>query len=160
MVLWKNIEGHSGAYLISNEGVVFNQLTGKPLKSVIGTNGYCHVTLCYGVKEDVSIHRLVAQAFIPNPDNLPEVNHKDENKANNSVDNLEWCTCKYNANYGLGALRRNTAIIQKDKAGNVIKQWNSMKEAAGILGLKYQSISRVCRGLRKTCGGYKWEYLR
>lgn len=160
MVLWKNIEGHGDVYLISSEGVVFNQITGKSLKPVIGTNGYYHVTLCYGVKEDASIHRLVAQAFVPNPDNLPCVNHKDENKLNNSVDNLEWCTYQYNVNYGVGSLAKNTPVVQKDKVGNAIKQWKSMKEAANSLGLKYQGISRVCRNLRKTCGGYKWEYLR
>lgn len=158
MALWKQIEGHQGAYLIGSNGEIFNQKTGKYLKPVRGSNGYCHVTLCYGEKEDCMIHRLVAETFIPNPGNLPQVNHKDENKLNNAVENLEWCTSKYNVNYGQGALQRNSPVLQIDKCGNVIKHWNSIKEASEELRIKSQGISRVCRKQRRSCGGFRWEY--
>lgn len=160
MALWKEIKGHEGAYLISSNGKVFNQRTGKYLKPTKGSNGYYHVTLCYGEKEDCMIHRLVAEVFLPNADNLPHVNHKDENKLNNSVENLEWCTPKYNVNYGKGALQRNSPVIQFDMAGNVVKHWNSIKEASENLSIKYQGISRVCRKQRKSCGGFLWEYAK
>ena len=97
----KIIEGHNGAYSITSDGRVFNNFKKQFVKPPKGKNGYLHVTLCYGNKKDVLIHRLVAQAFVNNPDNLPVVNHKDENKLNNSAENLEWCTMKYNNNYGV-----------------------------------------------------------
>ena len=159
MAFWKEIKGHDGAYLIGSNGKVFNQRTGKYLKPIKGSNGYYHVTLCYGKKEDCMIHRLVAEAFLPNADNLPQVNHKDENKLNNSVENLEWCTAKYNVNYGKGALQRNSPVLQIDSAGNVVRQWNSIKEASEELGIKAQGISRVCRKGRKTSGGFRWAYV-
>lgn len=158
MSLLKEIKGHNSAYLVGSNGAVLNIVTGKYLKPVKGTNGYYHVTLCYGKKEDRSVHRLVAEAFVPNPNNLPCVNHKDENKLNNNADNLEWCDAKYNVNYGIGALARNSPVVQKDIDGNIIKFWGSMKEASEALNIKYQGISSVCRGRNKTCGGYKWEY--
>ena len=110
---WKNIVGYENLYQVSNFGNVRSldkviirsngeKLTvhGKILKPMI-SRGYCYVRLndC-GSWKDEQVHRLVAQAFISNPDNLPEVNHKDENPANNNVDNLEWCTHEYNVNYG------------------------------------------------------------
>lgn len=159
MSLWKQIEGHDNAYLISNKGQVFNQKTGRYLKPTVGSNGYMHVTLCYGKKEDASIHRLVAEAFVPNPEGLPQVNHKDENKENNCADNLEWCTCKYNNNYGFSPMSKCSPVICTDMNGNET-MYSSIKEASEILNLKYQGISRVCRGLRKTCGGFHWKYKK
>ena len=158
MILFKEIEGHKGAYLVGSNGTIFNQKTGQYLKAVQGKHGYMHVTLCYGKKEDLLIHRAVAKAFVPNPDNFPCVNHKDEDKTNNDVSNLEWCTQKYNLNYGKMKVSRNSPVVQKDKNSNFIKQWNSIKEASESLKIKYQGISRVCRGLRRTCGGFMWEY--
>lgn len=160
MTTYKTISGHESAYLIGDDGSVKNKITNKILKPVKGKGGYYHVTLCYGKKEDCLVHRLVAIAFIKNPNNLPCVNHKDENKENNCVDNLEWCDHKYNLNYGKMKQIRNTQIIQKDKEGKFVKVWNSMKEASERLNIKYQGISRVCRKQRKTCGGYIWEYAK
>lgn len=156
--MYKVIEGHNNMYSIGDDGTVINNKTGKKLKAVKSGSGYYHITLCYGRKENVLIHRLVAKAYISNPDNLPIVNHKDENKGNNSANNLEWCTQKYNANYGKGAMVKNSPIIQKDIEGNIIRRWASIKEAAENLNLKYQVISRVCRKIRKTSGGFCWEY--
>ena len=159
MTSWKQIEGHDNAYLISDKGQIFNRKTGKYLKPAVGKNGYYHLTLAYGEKTDVMVHRLVAKAFVPNPEKHTVVNHIDENKLNNSADNLEWCTTKYNVNYGNAPNARKSQVICTDKKGNT-KEYDSIKEAAELLGIKYQGISRVCRGLRKTCGGFKWRYKK
>ena len=158
MVLFKQIKGHNSAYLVGNDGTIFNQKTKKFLKTVKNERGYLHVTLCYGEKRDYLVHRLVAQAFLENPNDLPEMNHKDEDKENNHVDNLEWCTKQYNTTYGERTKSRNTPVIQRDKDGALVKCWDSMKDAGEALNLKYQGISRVCRHKRKTCGGFVWEY--
>ena len=95
---WIKIEGYDN-YSVSSEGRVRNDKTGYILKPLLDTGGYCQVKLCPNNRR-VSLHRLVANAFIPNPDNLPQVNHRNEDKTDNRVDNLEWCTPSYNINYG------------------------------------------------------------
>ena len=111
---WRTIEGYEGLYEVSNLGRVrsldmyvkcgygnYRLHKGKVLSPTKDTNGYLRVVLsCNGKHKSITVHRLVAQTFILNPDNLPEVNHKDEDKTNNNVDNLEWCNRKYNINYG------------------------------------------------------------
>ncbi|WP_277407911.1 NUMOD4 domain-containing protein [Lacrimispora xylanisolvens] len=159
MEIWREIKGYEGFYSISNLGNVKNLITGKILNPALKSNGYLSVDLRYERPKTVSIHRLVAEAFIQNPLGLPYVNHKDEFKTNNRVENLEWCTAKYNANYGCGALVKNTPVLQFDMNGKFVKVWTSIKEAATTLGIKYQGISRVCRGERKSSGGYIWKYL-
>lgn len=104
--IWRNIEGYEGLYQVSNQGNVRSlnyKQTGmvQVLKPGKHTRGYLLVTLYKdGKAKGCKVHRLVAQAFLPNPDNLPQVNHKDENPSNNRVENLEFCTAKYNTNYG------------------------------------------------------------
>ena len=111
--IWKPIKNYEGLYEVSNLGrikgvtryvkgkVGYRIQKEKIRKCEVSSNGYLHVLLCKNGKYTThNVHRLVAGAFIPNPDNLPEINHKDENKENNCVDNLEWCTRKYNMNYG------------------------------------------------------------
>lgn len=107
--VWKDIDEYKGLYQISNLGRVksLKKYAGKSLreekilKTYKDKDGYIKVILCKNNKTRfLSIHRLLAEAFIPNPENLPQINHKDENKENNDIDNLEWCTCKYNINYG------------------------------------------------------------
>lgn len=125
--IWKDIEGYEGLYQISNWGRVkslnYNR-TGKEgiLKPIPTNNGYMIIGLYKNRKPNqYSIHRLVAQAFIPNPDNLPQVNHKDEDKSNNCVWNLEWCTAEYNMNYGT----RNERSSENRKGKyNGEKHWN------------------------------------
>ena len=109
---WRPIVGFEGLYEVSNTGQVRN-CRGKLLRPGLNHNGYLKCVLCKnGKSKTIYIHRLVAQAFILNPDNLPQVNHKDEDKTNNSVENLEWCDQKYNVNYGCAQDKRvKTNII-------------------------------------------------
>ena len=102
-------------------------------------------------------------AFIPNPNNYPCINHKDENPQNNCVDNLEWCSYKYNSNYGTSIERSSSkkkkVIVQLTKNWEEITRYTSFKEAQEKTGLQYSNISKVCRGLREFCGGYRWKYI-
>lgn len=112
----------------------------------------------------VAVHRLVAEAFIPNPDNLPQVNHKDENPSNNNVSNLEWCTCKYNVNYGTATDRRalktrNNAYNQKPVIclnTNIV--YRNSCEAERKTGIKANTIRECCKGNYSNAGGFKWQY--
>lgn len=155
--VWKDVANAEEYYQISNLGRIRNKGTREILKPS-KSGGYLHIELRYGINKNYLIHRLVAEAFISNPLNFKYVNHKDENKLNNSADNLEWCTCRYNVNYGKGSLERNQRIIQYDLNGNALKIWESMKDACNELGIRYQGISACCRGIHKTSGGYAWTY--
>ena len=132
---WRPIGGYEGLYEVSNLGRVrsvdryvkskgesYWLRKGKMLSPAKDKNGYLKVNLyCNGKCKTINVHRLVAQEFIPNPDNLPQINHKDEDKTNNRVDNLEWCDAKYNINYGTARIRgKETAI----KNGN----WTGLSE--------------------------------
>ena len=111
---------------------------------------------------------MVAQAFIPNLDNMPYINHKDENKLNNNIENLEWCTAKYNINYGTCKERRNQTkretsnlskvTMQYNLDGTFVKEWKSTKEIERELGFSNQGVSACCRGIRKSFNGFIWKY--
>lgn len=198
--IWKDINGFEGLYQVSNFGnikslpkLVKGSRRGgymtkeKILKPQYGSNGrtYTHVCLRKNGKTFIKeIHRIVAQHFIPNPNNLPQVNHKDENPANNAVENLEWCDGFYNHNYGtikertkatkeknksdrkglLTKIERNSnnapkRVVQKDKQGNVLKVYESSQEAQKETGILSRNIRRCCNGEFVYCGGYKWSFL-
>lgn len=171
--IWKDIKGFEGYYQVSNFGNV------KSLYRIVkrGTNyksvnerilrpyfhgGYPEVVLTIsGNKRTFPIHRLVAEAFIPNPNNLPIINHKDENPSNNCVDNLEWCTYSYNLSYNnirvKSAISKRKAIRQYTKDGIFIKEWSHAREAAEALNLNKRAIYECCKGRCKTSGGYIWK---
>lgn len=137
---------------------------GKLLK-ILEMLPYSQVNLC-GKKK--YIHRLVAESFIENPLNLPQVNHKDENKRNNNVNNLEWCTCKYNNNYGTARERaiqknrgktiNNKMILQLNDNFEIISIYNSVMEASKITKIDNSVIGKVANGKYKKAGGYYWRW--
>lgn len=167
--VWKDIKGYEGLYQISDQGNVFSVKRNKTLRPLINTYGYHFVNLHRDGKQIASqIHRLVAEAFIPNPDNKPQVNHINENKADNRVCNLNWMTNKENMNWGTGKERshqkqinhpnESKQIIQMDLNNNVIAIWPSMSEAERA-GFSKGTIWNCCNGVQKTHKGYKWEYV-
>lgn len=160
---WRDIHGYEGLYQVSNFGRVKNCVR-KTLKQIrTSENGYSYVILYKRCKPKLHlVHRLVAEAFIPNPYNLPQVNHKDENKLNNVCCNLEWCTAKYNINYGEGILKRSAIrskkICQMSRDGKIIRTWSSANEVKRVLGFSQGNIQQCCVGKRKTANGYIWKY--
>lgn len=157
---FREVVGFEGLYEVSNLGKVRNIKTGRILKPWRCTSGYLEVYLVNNGKYVKLIHRLVAQAFLPNPQNLPQVNHKDEDKTNNTVDNLEWCTSQYNANYGNRnkkvAERLSLPILQLDLKGNFIKEFPSIRQAMRDTGVN--NIPFVLSGRYNQSGGYLWKY--
>lgn len=202
MEIWKDIKGFEGLYQVSNEGrvksldhiIVCNngkgiatKLTkGKIKKFTEWTKGYKRVTLSKdGIEKQYSVHRLVAEAFIDNPYNLPCVNHKDENPSNNVWTNLEWCTHKYNMNYGTCQQRKSEKmkgrifekhfdfnvekwnhpyktkekkVYQYTLDGKLINVYDSLREASRKSNTPASNISCVCNGKQKTARGYIWGY--
>lgn len=181
-IIWKPVPGYEGFYEVSNNGCVrsisvysyrykrvIRRKHARRLKEEVTREGYKRVVLSfYGTSKHHSVHRLVAKAFIPNPDNLPAVNHKDENQGNNHVDNLEWCDGKYNSNYGtlpkrISKRQTNSShlsrpVEQYTMQGEFISVFPSMREAERITGVRNECISRVCKGKSSHAGGFLWKY--
>ena len=165
--IYKDIKDLEGLYQVSNFGQILSlnyHRSGKPrlLKPDTIRNGYLKVLLYKdGKKKKFLVHRLVAEAFIPNPDNLPCVNHKDEDKTNNSVENLEWCSHEYNINYGThnerSAKTRSKKVLQFTLDGELIREWPSISEC-GRNGFSIGNICECCNGERKSHKGYIWKY--
>lgn len=172
--IWKDITGYEGLYQVSNIGMVRSlnyRRTGRVqlLKLYKDRGGYLNVVLCKDGKEKRNlVHRLVAEAFIPNPDNLPQVNHKDENPSNNRVENLEWCDCKYNQNFGTRNERisktmingkTSKTVLQYTLDGKFVREWPSMMECKRN-GFRISAVSCCCRGEKyhHTYKGYIWRF--
>ena len=170
--IWKPIKGYEGLYEVSNLGRVrsltrvfvskrgwINTWRGRTLIPLM-KKGYCHIGLSKSNKvRHYRINRLVAEAFIPNPDNLPQVNHKDENPQNNRVDNLEWCSAKYNTNYGTALIRKAITRGRKVRCienGNV---YYSIGKAARENGTYSANVWKCCKGGRASANGLHFEFV-
>ena len=195
--IWKDILNYEGLYQISNLGNVkslerthkiYNykkkEKVNRTIKEHImaqekSKTGYKNVALCKEGKSKLYLtHRLVAQAFISNPNKKPQVNHKDGNKLNNNVENLEWVTASENNKHawdnklkiisnkqlenakalGKYGKKRNRKVNQYSLNGELIKQWDSLTDIYNELGYSWGNISGCCRKVRKTSNGYRWEY--
>lgn len=181
--IWKPVVGYEGLYEVSNYGNVVSlnyRQTGErhPLRIKTGKDGYLRVTLCKKcICKSILLHRLVAEAFIPNRENKPFVDHIDTNRKNNCVFNLKWCNRKENANnpitlkkmadnlknlkhiYGKQiAMKRKIKIVQYTLDGNLLKVWDSAKDAGISLSIPDTNICNCCKGNRRTAGGYIWKY--
>lgn len=180
--IWVDIKGFEGYYQVSNCGNIRSldrviiQSNGKKitLKGQIIVQwhndlGYAFVGLRKDkVRKTLRVHRLVATAFIPNPNNYPQVNHKDVNPSNNNVENLEWCTQSYNNAYDNANLKRSksrlenyigTPILMFSKEGKFLRKFKGLKFAEKFIGCKHTGhISDCANGKRKTAYGYIWRY--
>ncbi len=168
--IWKDVQNFEGLYQVSNLGRIksFRKSTKYGcqneyiLKPSIANNGYAQVTLYNNTaRHKFLVHRLIASAFIPNPDNLPQINHKDENRLNNCVSNLEWCTAEYNNAYGTARLRavdtRSKPIEQLSFDGNVLAVYRSARIASQILGIRKGTLVNAINA-HTQCQGYFWRY--
>ena len=169
--VWKDIEGYEGLYQVSNTGKVksFRGRNGAIDKEghILKANlcrGYPNVGLCKGdgTRKTFLVHRLVAAAFVPNPNGYKEINHKDENKLNGNASNLEWCTRDYNMAYGTARLRqgvsRGQPVEQFTLDGIKIATYCSAEIAGTINRVDASSIHKCCKHQRKYVGGYQWRY--
>jgi hypothetical protein len=163
--LWVAVEGYEGLYSVSDHGKVESNHHGKHriLRPRVGKNGYYRVNLSKdGIVKTFTVHTLIAKHFIPNPLGLTEVNHKDEDKSNNRVDNLEWCSRKYNVNYGTGIPRRTVklykSVNQYSKNGDFIARYVSLTQAREVVGVPVQNIAACCKGKHRCAGGFIWRY--
>lgn len=179
--IWKDIEGYEGLYQVSNLGMVRSlgrdlmrksrygtmapyHIAGRVLKPLHSQGDYCYVHLFDkdGTSTNHKVHRLVAKAFVPNPDNLNEVNHVDEDKDNNRADNLEWCKHVDNCNHGTrnerSAVKRSIQVEQMTLDGHHVAFYQSACEASRQTGIARKGINDCCRRHIKTAGGYLWRY--
>lgn len=177
VTLWRFINGYEGLYKINEFGQILSlkqdKINGRLLKPRLAQNGYLTINLynAYGKRKTYSIHRLVAETFIPNIHEKPEINHIDEIKTNNHINNLEWVTPKENCNHGTRIKRvtmsidykvvsekNSKSIFQLDKNNNVIRVWNSTRECMLETGFDNSNIIKCCRNKMKTAYGFKWRY--
>ena len=173
--IWRNIKGYDGLYMVSNCGRVktLHKNDSYPhdkngiLKNNVSGNGYYMVALCKNGKvKRVSVHRLVAMAFIPNPNNLPVVNHKDENRKNNHVSNLEWVTQRQNLMHSnvqkkmkaAAVKKQQKAVLMYDRNGQFVCEFESATIAAKAIGSYQQLVSLCCYGKQKFTKGYTFKF--
>jgi hypothetical protein len=175
--IWKPIIAYEELYEVSNLGRVksYKNHKEKLLKLQSTTNGYKKIYISDFSKKliNFTVHRLVAEAFIPNPNNLPQVNHINCIKSDNRVENLEWCTAKENINHMIKAGKKNVGklyyginhkrakrVYQYDLGGNFIKEWEYVKLAADTLEITSSGIAKAARGDRLKMKNYIWEYFK
>lgn len=167
--IWKDIPNYEGLYQASNLGSIKNSRTEKILKPRIDKNGYFkHILYIKGVPKEFRTHRLIALTFIENPNNLPQVNHIDENKENNCVDNLEWIDAKGNSNHatrnrrvaiGVKKSSKKKPVNQYDLDGNFIKTWESLREIERELNIAHSNLSLAIKNKDGIMNNYKWQFV-
>ena len=175
--IWKDIPRYKGLYQASNKGrirrlqrTIVNHGTvttkkGAIIRQSCSRKGYKRVRIYFnGNEREEFVHRLVAESFIPNPKKMHLVNHKDEIKDNNSLENLEWCDYAYNNTYGTrtkrSAEKQSIKVIQYTLDGRIVAEYPSINEAARQAKISAGHICHVCKGLRPTAGGFVWAYNR
>lgn len=168
--IWKDIKGFEGLYQISNMGNIKSLGNGKSnnskeriLKPGKNSNGYLHVILYKdGIKKDYTVHQLVGNAFLSNPQGYKELNHKDEDKTNNNADNLEWCSRSYNCSYNDKAKKAGKKlrkpVIAIEKRTGLILEFASSIEAERETGIAHSSIIKCCKGKMNSAGNFYWMY--
>ena len=156
----KDIKNYEGLYAVTEDGRVWSYRNNMWLKPSTHYKGYQVVCLSVnGKAKSFFVHRLVAEAYIPNPDNLNCVNHRDENPENSCVENLEWCTHTYNINYGTAMTRASKTKSKRTYCLELDKYFDSVLEAAQYTNIPKSSISQCCTQRRKLAGGYHWRYV-
>lgn len=160
--IWKDIPGFEGLYQASTLGRIKSLPRKKKswgsyktiiMKQSLNTQGYPFVSLCKeGKVFRARVNRLIAMTFLPNPDNLPQVNHKNEIKTDNRLENLEWISAKDNCNYSVKSIK------QYDKNGKFINKWENLDMILKKMKIDKGNIIKVCKGHRKTAGGFIWKY--
>lgn len=168
LIEWRDTYIYGEQYQVSNTGIVRNKITGHILKPQSDKKGYLRVTLSRkNVQVTLKVHRVVAIAFIENSKNLPQVNHKDGNKENNSVDNLEWISnydnMQHAKKHGLtnhveNAGRKRRPVAGISNSGETI-EFNLLAEAAETCHVSRSNLCSALKGKRNMCGGYKWKYI-
>lgn len=159
---WRDIPGYEGLYQVTRDGKVRNSRNGNRLYGNVNSHGYIVVSLSRdGKKKDCKLHRVLAMAFIPNPNDFDCINHKDGDKLNNSLANLEWCTKGYNNRHArevLGVSSVAKPVCQTTIDGDFLALWTNMETAAKSVGITQPCIVDCCEGRAKTAGGFAWNY--
>lgn len=161
--VWKNIQGYEGFYQVSSLGRIRslprkNHLTDSVISQFSKKSGYKCVSLFKNnIKTNFHVHRLVAEAFLPNPQTLSQVNHKDYMRDNNSVDNLEWISMEENIAYSYCNVSKRP-VNQYRLDGTFVKRWDCISDVSRELGMYRSDIAKCCRGVFKQSKGYKWRY--
>lgn len=156
----RDVIGFEGLYAVTSCGRVWSYRSNKFLKPQKDKDGYLFVALCVdGQHNPRRIHRIVAETYIPNPNNLPEVNHKDEIKDHNWINNLEWCDRKYNIRYGTGIKRSKEAISHKVRCVETGEEFRSIMDCERKIGVNHGNLSQHLRGLRGCVNGLHFERI-
>lgn len=157
----KDILGYENLYAVTSCGKVWSYITKKFLKPRCDKDGYLIINLHKDNKmKTFKMHRLVAEAFIDNPNNYPQINHKDEDKTNNCIENLEWCSHKYNQNYGTHNEKISKTLGKAVYCVELNKVFDSIKKASRELGINDTCIGLACKNKIKHSGGYHWKYYK